>query len=89
MVSYTDKATTRTTIQINESNDKNCPVDYDETSNHDVTNSNDRMMIPQKNFVVSSQECVGNNTKMPPSTKLSLFSRNSVSEKQNKSMPSN
>ena len=74
MVSYTDKATTRTTIQINESNDKNCPVDYDETSNHDVTNSNDRMMIPQKNFVVSSQECVGNNTKMPSTILLSKAS---------------
>ena len=43
----------------------NCPVDYDETRKQNKDDDTKQTMIPQNKSVMSSQECVGNGTKIP------------------------
>ena len=44
----------------------NCLRDYDETGKQDTISDMNQMAIQQNESAVSSQECVGNKAKIPP-----------------------
>ena len=43
----------------------NCPIDYEETNYQDTNKNEIQMMIPKNISMISSQECFGDNTKLP------------------------